>query len=294
MAIIDAHTHYYPESVFKAPRTWALERNEHHWADCVAPLEGKSIQGWAELDRMLRDMDAAGIEKAVLLGWYWENPQTCLEQNSWYEQAIQQHPDRLLAFASLNAMDPKLAHEIIHSAKDKGFCGIGEVHPQVQGHTLKDPCWQKVMELAHDEDLPINLHVTEPVGRDYPTKVNTPLEDYLWLAEQYPEAKLIYAHWGGLLPFYELNPAVGDKLKNVYYDTAASPLLYDITIFKRVLDTIGSGKILFGSDYPLRLYPGRKKEADFGTFVSEIDNLELDPADKLAIFTKNSSTLLES
>ena len=294
MSIIDAHTHYYPASVFSDPRTWAMKRGEQHWADCVAPLEGKSIQGWADIDRMLRDMDAAGIEKAILQGWYWQNPETCVEQNNWYQLAVRQHPDRLLAFASLNATDEKLASETIASARAKGFCGIGEIHPQVQGHTLRAPCWQKVMESAILKNLPINLHVTEPVGRDYPTKVDTPLEDYLWLAKKYPKAKLIYAHWGGLLPFYEQNPAVKTLLSNVYYDTAASPLLYENTIFNRVIDTIGAERILFGSDYPLRLYPRRKKEADFSSFLSEIEELELNPTDKLAILTKNTSILLEA
>lgn len=294
MAIIDAHTHHYPEAVFSDPRTWAVERGENHWADCVAPLDGKSIQGWADIDKMLTNMDSAGIEKAVLLGWYWENSQTCEEQNSWYEQAIQQHPDRLLAFASLNSRDEKSAKQIIESAREKGFCGIGEIHPQVQGHTLRAPCWQKVMELAAGMDLPINLHVTEPVGRDYPTKVETPLEDYLWLAEQYPDSKLIYAHWGGLLCFYELNPAVKKKLANVFYDTAASPLLYESSIFKRVFDTVGADRILFGSDYPLRLYPRRQKEADFRTYISEIDSLQLDPTDTQSLYYNNFIQLLEA
>ena len=293
MAIIDVHTHYYPESVFSNPRAWAMKRGEAHWAECVAPVHGNSIQGWADLNKMLRDMDAAGIEKAVLLGWYWENPETCREQNQWYASAIKAYPDRLLAFASVNARDEKLAAEIIQSARENGFCGIGEIHPQVQGHTLRDDCWQKVMDLAVVEKLPINLHVTEPVGRDYPTKVNTPLDDYLWLAEHYPEACLIYAHWGGLLCFYEQNPQVRKLLQSVYYDTAASPLLYDISIFQKVVDTIGSDRILFGSDYPLRLYPRSQKEADFRPYLSEIDRLELNPTDIQAIFSNNFLQILE-
>ena len=292
MPIIDAHTHYYPAEVFNSPREWALSRGETHWADCVAPANAPSIQGWADIETFLRDMDAADIEKAVLLGWYWQNPATCDEQNRWYTEAARQHPDRFLAFASINATYTGPAIDTIRAARENGFCGIGEIHPQVQGHTLRDDCWQKVMEAAIETNLPINLHVTEPVGRDYPTKTETPLEDYVWLAGQYPEAQLILAHWGGLLPFYEQNPAVAKQLANVYYDTAASPLLYDKSIFRRVLDTIGPGRLLYGSDYPLRLYPRTQKSADFLPFLQEIASANLTQAETEALLHRNTDHIL--
>lgn len=292
MSILDAHTHYYPWEVFQNPRQWALARGEHHWADCVAPTDSYSIQGWADIGTFLRDMDAAGIDKAVLLGWYWQNPETCAEQSKWYAQAVLKHPDRFLAFASINANSIESALYTIRTARENGFCGIGEIHPQVQGHTLRDACWQRVIEAAIEENLPINLHVTEPVSRDYPTKTETPLEDYVWLAAQYPEARLILAHWGGLLPFFEQNPYVRHQLANVRYDTAASPLLYDKSIFRRVLDTIGHDRILYGSDYPLRLYPRIQKEASFKPYLDEIQKSGLTPSETEALLYQNAEKLL--
>lgn len=294
MPILDAHTHYYPAEVFQNPREWALARGETHWADCVAPVGSASIQGWADLDTFLRDMDAAGIEKAVLLGWYWENPETCEENNRWLAEVAKQNPGRFLAFASINATETRTSLDTIRTARDNGFCGIGEIHPQVQGHTLRDGCWQEVMEAAIAENLPINLHVTEPVGREYATKVNTPLEDYVWLAGQYPEAKLIFAHWGGLLPFYEQNPVVAKQLTNVHYDTAASPLLYEKPIFRRVLDSIGPDRLLYGSDYPLRLYPRTQKGADFRPFLQEITTANITPVEAEALLYNNADKLLQA
>lgn len=294
MAIIDAHTHYYPESICADPRAWAMEHGEPHWADCVAPISKPSIQGWANIDKMLADMDAANIEKSVLLGWYWQNHDTCEEQNQWYAKVLNQHPDRFIAFATLNATAGEAAVDTVNQAKDKGFQGIGEIHPQVQSHTLRDTCWQNIMEAAIAADLPINLHVTEPVGRNYPTKVETPLQDYLWLAQKYPEAKLILAHWGGLLPFYEQNPAVKKQLKNVYYDTAASPLLYTPSIFRNILDTIDHERILYGSDYPLRLYPKTQPSADFRPYLQEIATADLNPVEKQALLFTNSAKLFKT
>ena len=91
----------------------------------------------------------------------------------------------------------------------------------------------------------------------------------MWLASEYPEAKLILAHWGGLL-LYEMNPTVHSKMANVFYDTAASPLLFDKSIFRTVVNAIGSERLLYGSDYPLRLYPSKSKTPDFRTFLEDI------------------------
>ena len=67
----------------------------------------------------------------------------------------------------------------------------------------------------------------------------TPLEDYVKLATSFPETTFILAHWGGGLPFFELNQQVRGTLSNIYYDTAASPLIYEPSIFRRVIDLIG-------------------------------------------------------
>jgi predicted TIM-barrel fold metal-dependent hydrolase len=67
----------------------------------------------------------------------------------------------------------------------------------------------------------------------------------------FPSLNIVCAHWGGGLPFYALMPEVAQALTNVFFDTAASPFLYQPQIFARVSDIVGSCKILLGTDYPL-------------------------------------------
>ena len=52
------------------------------------------------------------------------------------------------------------------------------------------------------------------------------------------------------MPFYELMPEVRETLRNVYYDTAASPFLYESSVFRHVT-MWAPRKVLFGTDYPL-------------------------------------------
>jgi predicted TIM-barrel fold metal-dependent hydrolase len=88
------------------------------------------------------------------------------------------------------------------------------------------------------------------------------------LARRFPATHFILAHWGGMLPIAE--PSVTAAiLPNVFYDTAASPLLYDAAVWKRALPAFGSDRVLFGSDFPLNLYPKLDQEPGLVRFVNE-------------------------
>tara|TARA_B100000965_G_scaffold303982_1_gene262738 strand:+ start:1588 stop:2481 length:894 start_codon:yes stop_codon:yes gene_type:complete len=293
-SIIDAHVHHYPEEVFPNPKRWAEARGEHHWAHLVSSPSGKpSLQGWSNLDTLFTDMETAGIGKVVFQGWYWERLDTCNWHNDWQARWAKEHPEKIIALASVQPLAGNIAIDSLKSAYDAGLRGIGEVFPKAQGFSMQDATWLKMVEWAIEHTLPITLHVTEPVGHTYPGKVHAPLSDYQWLAETYPEATLIFAHWGGLLPFYELNHACHKAFKNVYYDTAASPLLYEPQIYQAVVDAVGADKVLFGSDYPLRLYPQEQSRPDFTSILEEIETSPLSEANKRKILFENAARIFK-
>ena len=59
------------------------------------------------------------------------------------------------------------------------------------------------------------------------------------------------AHFGGGLPFYALMPEVKESLRNVYFDSAASPYLYTRDVFTVAASLVSAERILLGSDYGL-------------------------------------------
>src|SRR5207248_2583537 len=143
----------------------------------------------------------------------------------------------------------ELALAEVRKAREAGLIGLGELSPHSQGVALDDPWWVKLVTLAGELKMPVNLHVTDPNSELYPGRVETPLADFIGLAREFPATKFILAHWGGGLAFdAECRP-----LRNVYYDTAASPLLYPPDVWPRGLAGAGNDRILFGSDYPLAL-----------------------------------------
>jgi predicted TIM-barrel fold metal-dependent hydrolase len=266
--IIDCHTHAYSSEAVAAPREWALAHQEPHWADLVAPTDRPSIQGWSDPGTMLAAMDAAGVDQAVLLGWYWENESTCREQNAAIAQWLAMAPGRLIGFAAIYPNAQVI--DQLESARALGFCGVGELHMGIQKFNASSPHWQAMANWCASNNWPINCHATETAGHDHPGSVATPLQEFVRMAAATPDLKLILAHWGGGLAFFEQNPKLRKLLRNVYYDCAASPLLYEMRIFKQMVDLVGIDKLLFGSDYPLRIFPRTQKTPEMAHYIERI------------------------
>ncbi len=295
MRLIDAHVHLYPPEVGSDPAAWAAAQGEPHWARLCTRRrrDGKAVQTFPGVDELLCAMDAAGVEKAVLQGWYWEKPATCAGQNQFFAGCVRAHPDRLGAFATVHpgAGEPAVRDEI-QRAKDAGFLGLGELSPHSQHFGIDDPVFAAALALAGELKLPVNLHASDPQTRKYPGKVATPLEDFRALARRFPATIFILAHWGGGLVFLETNPAVRAELANVRYDTAASPLIYDDRIWRAVLDVVPAEKVLFGSDYPLILYPKTATEPGWREVRAEIDAAGLTAAEKAALLGGNAAKVV--
>jgi hypothetical protein len=282
--------------VNRDPAGWAAANGEPHWAVlCTRKRkDGRPVQTFPSVDDLLRAMDAGGIAKAVLLGWYWERAENCAAQNRFYAACVRAQHSRFVAFASLQ---PRASEAVVKAeirrAHDEGFRGIGELSPHSQGYAMDDPVLAMALATASQLGWPVNLHVTDPAGRKYPGRVETPLADFQRLAKSHPTTTFILAHWGGGLPLLEADPAVRSELANVYYDTAASPLIYDEHIWRQVLDVVGAQRVLFGSDYPLIAYPATETEPEFFHMRAEARGAGLKPAEQIAVFGLNAARLLK-
>lgn len=285
---IDAHVHYTPPSL--AEDLAAFTEQEPYWGLLLNPET--SIQGWATAERMIEDMDRAGIDKVVVVAEYRQRHENCLARNDQGLEIARRWPGRVITFACIQPKAGPPALDELKRCRDGGMAGVGELNPYGQCYTLDDPDFLRLIEACIDYDLPLNLHVSEEVGHFYPGKSTTPLRHYYELACRYPELKLILAHWGGGLFFYEIMPEVRRNLANVWYDTAASPLLYPTgAIFNVALQCIDPRKILYGSDYPLLIYPRRQREPDFRPFLAEIEAMGLPPELSAGILGDNAARL---
>ena len=244
--IIDAHCHILPPDF--ARRHDELASRDATYA-ALFPSAGARM---ADAETLIRDMDAAGIDRAVVMGFGWTDPLVAAEANDCLLQAARAHTDRLTVFASVNPAWGEPAIEEAVRCFDAGAAGIGELHADSQGFDIGDArILAPLMAELHRHDLILVVHASEPVGHQYPGKGTSTPERLAQLASNFPRNRIVFAHLGGGLPFYAAMPEVADSLQNVWYDTAAIPFLYRPTAIEAVIATAGVDRILFGTDYPL-------------------------------------------
>ena len=247
--IVDSHTHVFPPEVIARREAYA---GRDAW---FGRLYASPRARMATAEELVAAMDEAGVDVAVTFGFGWADPGLCRLTNDYTAEAVRAYPGRLVGLACVNPAAPGPEAEVARAAS-AGLRGVGELMPDGQGFSLADvDTLAPVMEAAQGLGWPVLAHASEPVGHSYAGKGSPSLAAAVELASRFPETTLILAHWGGGLPFYELMPEVRAALRRVYYDTAASPYLYDDAIFPLAASLVDD-RILFGSDYPL-LDPGR-------------------------------------
>ena len=253
--IVDAHCHILPPSFIDRRRELAARDSTFR---AILSDPGARI---ADTGALLRAMDSDGVDHAVVMGMGWSDYGVAVEANDYLIEAVNAHSDRLTGFASVNPAWGDDALKEVERCSVAGLRGIGELHPDSQGVDIIDSSLTTpLMDLARSHEMPVLLHCSEPVGHLYPGKGETTPDKVMALIQEFPDNTIICAHWGGGLPFYSLMPEVGEALKNVYFDSAASPFLYRPEIYRLAADMVGVDRILFASDYPLMRHERPLKE----------------------------------
>jgi predicted TIM-barrel fold metal-dependent hydrolase len=244
--IVDTCTHVLPEA-FAANRE-RISRADRTFRGLFADPKAK----FAQTGDLITSMDEAGVDVSVCAGFGWTDPEIARESNDYNLEAARSHPDRLVAFCSVNPLWGEDAVAEVRRCHEAGAKGIGELHPDTQGILDADlAALAPVFDTAKELGMPILIHASEPVGHGYPGKGTVTPELLMALVNAFPNNTFIFSHFGGGLPFYGLMPEVKSALKNVYFDSAAFPFLYRPEVFDVAARAVGSKKILFASDFPL-------------------------------------------
>ena len=276
--IIDIHTHAFPK---------AIRDNRQSFFDGEPAFKllydspKSQLVGAADT---IDSMDAQGVDKSVIFGFPWRNAETFKRNNDYVLEAVARYPHRLIGFCCLDPMHPEAAVEVERCLK-AGLSGVGELAFYTSG--IDTRCLESldpIMALARQYNGLVMLHTNEPVGHQYPGKSPNTLFQIYTLIQRFSKNRIILAHWGGGLFFYALlKKEVRETLANVWFDTAASPYLYQPQIYDLAISLAGGNKILLGSDYPL-LKPQR--------YFKEMSAAGLTDADRKAICGDNAALLL--
>ena len=276
--IIDFHTHIFP-SFFRNERNLFFSEEpafEHLYRSPKSRLVGRK--------ELLKDMDEEGVHKSVIFGFPWQKADHFRRHNDYIIESVQRYPDRLVGFCCFAPQSPQAAEEA-KRCLESGLSGVGELALYNAGISFEDVApLRSVMEICAQFDVPVVLHINEPVGHQYPGKTTLSLNQLYNFLKEYPSHRIVLAHWGGGLFFYALmKKEVREVLSNVWFDTAASPYLYVPGIYRVAGDIIGYERIIFGSDYPL-LKPGR--------YLQEMESANLSSQSITKITGENAAGVL--
>jgi hypothetical protein len=244
--VIDFHTHLFPHRIRKG--------REAYFGDEPAfkMLYSRSASKLVGATELLQAMDANHVDRSVVFGFPWRSKETYRRHNDYIVDCVQRYPDRLIGLGCFDPGGESAAAEA-QRCLDAGLAGIGELAFYDRG--LDEDARARltpVMSVCLSRGCPVLVHTNEPVGHAYPGKAPMTLGQLYRLVGEFPHNVIVLAHWGAGLFFYCLmKKEVSERLKNVYFDTAASPYLYKPEIYRAAVRLLGVEKILFGSDYPL-------------------------------------------
>jgi len=273
--IIDFHTHIFPPDV-------SLNRENYFSDSGFKILYSDEKSRLITREKLLHYIEENSIDYAVAMSFPWQDRKNSDSHNSYMAEAAADSGGRVITFG-IPHVDENIENSVRHM-KEAGVTGIGELAFYESGLSDKNFNYlERVFSAAFDCEMPVCIHVNEPVGHLYPGKYEPSLGKIYKLIEKFPELKIVLSHWGGGFFIYELMPEIGKLCRNVYYDTAASPYLYDSRIYETASE-IAAKRILFGSDYPLL---GIKR------YLREAQEAGLSEDLRAGIFGKNASDLLK-
>lgn len=207
-------------------------------------------------DRLVQEMDEAGIDKTVLLALDYEfafrGKASYRYNNDYMAGILKDFPDRFVGFAGI---DPRRGKEAIVELErcvgDLGFRGV-KLWP-LTGFYPDDTTFYPFYERVEDLGVSILCHTGTSPAKTY-LKYNQPV--YVdKVAVDFPKINIILAHIGR--PWTAEAIALAVKNPNVYFDISswqvafkAAPVHFFQTLGEAKMMCRGVQKILLGSDWP--------------------------------------------
>ncbi len=280
LEVFDVHLHALPPEFFSQAATADFGAYKKTTTGMVSDRQ-------LLLKRTIEYMDRNNVTKGLLSG-----------DNKMVDSWVQAHPDRFLPSFSpdMSVQDHQLAVKQFEKEVEEGkWRAMGELGLPYAGLPLNDPLLFPYYQVCERKEIPVFFHT----GLDGPNpqqlvspKFRIELGDPLLLQDiviRFPKLKVVIMHMGW--PFSDHALYMLYAYPNVYLDTAVVNWILGKAVFDRILkeavETVGSDRILFGSDqmaWPQMITPAIEaiKTADY-----------LSENDKRRILSENAKQLLK-
>lgn len=239
---VDWHSHVWlPEHLGPA---WGPELD----ANVAATSKEDSPSELGSYDAHLTAMAEAEVDVSVVLGLVACDIDLDIP-NEYIAGVVEQNPDRVIGFGSVDPNDPHAVDKVKYAATDLGLKGI-KLSPPYQGFHPHSPEAWKVYETVADHGMAMTFHQGGVFLRSGALEFAAPaLLDKV--ARTFQDTPIIIAHAGQ--PWTFETTAVMFKNPNVFTDLSARygrPWQL-AAILRNLLDYGVTDRVLFGSDFPI-------------------------------------------
>ncbi|GAA4916014.1 hypothetical protein EV188_104439 [Actinomycetospora succinea] len=284
---------------------------------------GDTLERLADLGELrLRAMDAQGIDLAIVSH---APPGTqalpagdavplARDANDAVAEAVDRHPTRLRAMATLPLTAPDAAAAELERAAGLGHVGA-MVHGRARDLLLDDPVFDHVFTVASARNLPIFIHpqipadgVRDAVYRGFDPVTDLGLATFGWgwhveaataalrlilrgTFDRHPDLQIVLGHWGELLLFWldradglarvrGLERSISDYVRSNVVVTSSG--MFTPALLRHALSVTTADRLVFSTDYPFQ----QPTAAEIESFLGE-----LGPEDREAVAHRTARTM---
>jgi uncharacterized protein len=193
------------------------------------------------LDQFVKDVEEAGVDKAVFTGRQSANRSI---SNDYVAECMQRFPDRIIGTAGANVeAGPAAVAEVERAITKLGLRALSLDAHYVKSN-FNDPRFYPLYEKALELDVPVIMTVGPLVGQ---AGAPIPIDA---VAERYPDLKIVCSHaaWPQAADFL----ALAYRHENVYIEPSIYWMLPGGDLFVEFANEWMPDKIIYASAFPFR------------------------------------------
>ncbi len=234
--ILDSHCHIFPD---KIARKATDSIDEFYQISESGVINGCGFVGTAKA--LITQCDETGVEKCLVTSVA-TTPHHAQSINTFIASEVKLFPDRFIGFGSLHPDSETLEEDANHLI-ELGLKGV-KLHPDIQNFKVDDPKVIRIFEICNEKGLPVLLHTGDSrFDNSNPDRVEKVLK-------MFPDLTVIGAHFGGWSVWEEATKKL-NKYRNFYVDTCSSFYALSKETARKIIDTYGHEKVIFGTDFPM-------------------------------------------
>lgn len=281
LSVSDAHVHFFSHGFFRL----LAAQKQGLTVDAMGPLLGWRMppeDPGLLADQWVEELDRHGVARAAIIA---SLPGDAASVAS----AVAKHPTRFRGYFMVNPLE----------ADASKLTGVACLFPAMHQYSLADPRVDAFLQaipsrtvFVHCGVLSVGVRKKLGLPSRFDMRYSNPIDLHA-VALRHPDLRFVVPHFGA--GYFREALMLADLCPNVYFDTSSSNgwMKYEgltlPTVFRRALDVVGHGRLLFGTDSSF--FPRGWNRAVFQAQHDALQEIGVSAEAARAIFSENFEKL---